>query len=198
MNRLVRAPYNEVMTNPGEINLEALRIIRYPDPRLQRACGPVEDFDERLAGLAERMLSLMYAARGVGLAAPQVGVSLRMFVANPTGEPGADERVYVNPELLNREGTVAAKEGCLSIPNLYCTIKRAARVTIRAADLSGRVTEVPAEGLLARIFQHETDHLEGILLTDRMSAVAKLSNRRLLRELEEEYAATRAAARPGR
>ena len=171
----------------GKIDLSRLRIVKYPDPVLRRACVEVAEFGEDLRALAERMFALMYQARGVGLAAPQVGVPVRLFVFNPTGEPGKDEGVCVNPRLLEREGVVVEEEGCLSLPNVTCKVKRFARVTLQAQDLEGSVHEFRAGGLVARIFQHELDHLDGVLIIDRMSPVAKLANRRALRELEAAY-----------
>jgi peptide deformylase len=129
------------------------------------------------------MFEVMYASNGVGLAGPQVGVALRIFVCNPTLEPG-DERVYVNPELTGQSGSLEGEEGCLSFPGIVCKVKRYARVTIRFRDLAGEPTEEVGEDLLARIFQHEYDHLVGMLLSDRMGPAARIANRRALKELE--------------
>jgi len=171
----------------GKIDLPRLRIVKYPDPVLRRPCEEVVDFDQDLRALAERMFTLMYQARGVGLAAPQVGVPIRLFVFNPTGEPGENENVCINPRLLGQEGLVVEEEGCLSLPNVICKVRRFAQVTLEAQDLQGAAQEFKAEGLPARILQHELDHLNGVLLIDRMSPVAKLANRRALRDLEEAY-----------
>jgi len=170
------------------IDIESLTLVKYPDPRLRENCSPVTEFDNRLRALAERMFVIMYKGNGVGLAGPQAGVTLRVFVANPTMEP-EDERVYVNPELIATSGSVEAEEGCLSLPTLSCRIKRYATATIRARDLEGDTFEQTGEGLLARVFQHEYDHIEGRLIIDRMSAVAKIANRRLLKDLEAAYSA---------
>ena len=137
--------------------------------------------------LAEKMFELMFQARGVGLAAPQVGLTVRLFVASPTYEP-TDQRVYINPSILSADGTQEGEEGCLSFPGIVCNIKRANVVTIQATNLDGQVFQETGEGLAARIFQHESDHLDGRLLTDRMGTVARLANRRALRDLEEEFA----------
>ena len=166
---------------------EPLKIIKYPHPTLRRVCAEVEHFDEELRALAGRMFQIMYASGGVGLAAPQVAVPIRLFVANPTGQPGTGERVYVNPGIVEQDGSEAAEEGCLSVPGVACRIKRHTRATIRAKDLDGKEFQETGEGLLARIFQHEMDHLNGMLIVDRMSAVGRLSHRRTLKELEEEY-----------
>ncbi|NLF30723.1 MAG: peptide deformylase [Planctomycetes bacterium] len=171
------------------VDIPSLTIIKYPDPRLRMPGETVTQFDERLHALIEKMFELMYKGNGVGLAAQQVGLPLRLFVANPTLADD-DERVYVNPELIELSGTAEAEEGCLSLPNLSVSIKRAAVVTIRAMDAEGNVFEETGEDLLARIFQHETDHTEGRLIADRMSPIAKIANRRLLKELEETFASS--------
>jgi peptide deformylase len=167
---------------------DALKIIHYPDPRLKKASRPVEVFDENLRVLAARMLVLMREAKGVGLAAPQVGQNIRLFVMNATGEP-TDDRVYVNPELSDADGSEVAEEGCLSLPNVHVDVDRSKTIRIRAKDLDDNPIDQVETGYLARIWQHEFDHLNGILLTDRMGAVAKMTHRRVLKELEESYAA---------
>jgi peptide deformylase len=173
--------------------LENLHIIYWPDPRLKKPSQAVEQFDDRLRALAGRMVELMHEARGVGLAAPQVAQGIRLFTANPDGQPGND-RVYVNPVLLDLEGDDEAEEGCLSLPQLSINVLRARRGRIQAYDLDGKPFEETSDGFLARVWQHEFDHLDGVLLTDRMGAVAKLANRRLLKDLEEKYAAQQAPA----
>jgi peptide deformylase len=168
---------------------EDLRIIYWPDPRLKKVAQPVAEFDQSLRELAFRMIELMREARGVGLAAPQVGRNLRLFVINPTGQP-EDVRIYVNPELVDLGDQEEGEEGCLSIPDLHINVMRSKNARIRAHDLEGRQFEEAASGYIPRIWQHETDHLNGILLIDRMGPVAKLANRRLLKDLETKYAAT--------
>lgn len=170
-----------------KINLPSLKIVKYPDPRLRGPCVEIKQFDDGLRALAERMFEIMYVAGGVGLAAPQVGQTVRLFVANPSARPGEDERVYVNPQVLAQEGSQTAEEGCLSLPGVTCKLKRHTRVTVRAQDLAGEVFEETGEGLLARIFQHEMDHINGTLVADRMSVVGKLANRRALKDLQERY-----------
>lgn len=163
-----------------------LTIIHYPDPRLKKASATVEVFDESLRAMAARMLDLMKEARGVGLAAPQVGQNIRMFVMNPTGQP-EDARVYVNPELSEAEGEEFAEEGCLSIPGLNVEVARSAKIRLKAQDLDGKPIDENLTSYLARIVQHEFDHLNGVMLTDRMGAVARMTNRRLLKDLEQKY-----------
>ncbi len=169
------------------VDIQALRIVRYPAPVLRRPARlAVPPFDG-LAELAAKMCELMRAAGGVGLAAPQVGLPIRLFVANPAGPAGAEDRAFVNPEIVDRQGQLQEEEGCLSVPGVNGRIKRSAGVTIRAVGLDGRSFQQTGEGLLARVFQHEMDHLDGTLILDRMSALARLANRRTLRDLEAEY-----------
>ena len=174
---------------------EDLQIILYPDPRLKKVSQPVEKFDESLKALAERMFQLMRESRGVGLAAPQVGQNIRMFVMNHTGDP-KDDRVYVNPELTEASGTEEAEEGCLSLPGLNARIVRDKSMRMRARDLDGNDIDQLESGYIARVWQHEFDHLNGTLITDRMGAVAKMGARKLLRELEEKYEARQGSKGP--
>jgi peptide deformylase len=174
-----------VMEQP---DASAVKLVKYPAPSLRGPCAEIEEFGRELRALAGRMFEIMYASGGVGLAAPQVGLAIRLFVANPTARPGEGERVYVNPEFVRQEGARVAEEGCLSVPGVVCRLKRPTRVTVRAKDLDGNEFQETGEDLLARIFQHEMDHINGMLIVDRMSAVAKLSNRRALKDLEEKYA----------
>lgn len=178
------------MNGLDNIDLAALKIVRYPDPRLRGPCLKVEGIDDALRALTRRMFELMYVARGVGLAAPQVGLPLRLFVANPAGGPDPDqEAVYISPVVEEQSGQMIEDEGCLSLPGLNCKIKRANVVTLTATDLDGQRFRQTGEELIARIFQHETDHLNGLLIADKMSAVSKMANRRLLKELEERFEA---------
>ena len=165
---------------------EDLNIIYWPDPRLKKMSKPVEAFDENLRALAERMLHLMREARGVGLAAPQVGQNIRLFVMNHTGNP-EDDRVYVNPVLSDPDGSEEAEEGCLSLPQININVLRSRDIRIEARDLSGMTISQVASGYQARIWQHETDHLNGVLLLDRMGPVARMAHRRAIREMEEKY-----------
>lgn len=169
-----------------QADLESLRVIRYPDPRLKELCTNIDMFDASLRRLTQRMAELMFEAKGVGLAANQVGITVQLFVASPTYEP-ADVRVYVNPRILSADGWEESEEGCLSLPGINTNIKRRQVVTIEAADLDGKVFQETGTELLARIFQHETDHLQGMLLVDKMGSVARLASRRTLKELEEKF-----------
>ena len=159
-----------------------LKIIFYPDPRLRKNSEAVTTFDGSLKDLAGRMLELMRAARGVGLAAPQVGQNIRLFVMNPSGEPG-DDHVYVNPVLTDAEG----EEGCLSLPGINAKVWRSKALKMTAQDLDGNPIEETADGYIARIWQHETDHLNGTMIIDRMGPVARLACRRTLKELQQKW-----------
>jgi peptide deformylase len=165
---------------------EQLKIIHWPDPRLKKTSTPVEKFDDSLRALTARMLELMKEHRGVGLAAPQVGLNKRVFVINPTGEP-ADARVYINPVLSDPDGEEEAEEGCLSIPGIHVLVARHKQMKIQAQDVEGQPIAEAATGFIARIWQHENDHLNGVLLTDRMGAVARMTNRKLFKDLEEKF-----------
>jgi peptide deformylase len=167
---------------------EDLKIIHYPDPRLKKVSAAVESFDEDLKALAARMFELMRQSRGVGLAAPQVGKNIRLFIMNATGQPG-DDRIYVNPELTElSDEEVEAEEGCLSLPEINVMVYRNKTIRLQARDLEGKPIDQTETGYVARIWQHENDHLDGILLTEKMGPVARIASRRILKELEAKYA----------
>ena len=151
-----------------------LTILHYPDPRLREVGKPVEAVTEDVKTLVANMAETMYAAPGVGLAAPQVGVALRVFVIDiaDDGEP-SDLQVFINPELVERSGTIEWREGCLSFPGATEGIDRASLVTVRATGLDGQPFELQAEGLLAVAIQHENDHLDGKLMIDRLGPLRK-------------------------
>jgi peptide deformylase len=165
---------------------DELKIIIYPDPRLKKMSEPVTRFDENLRDLVVEMFRLMREAHGVGLAAPQVGKNVRLFVMNATGEAG-DDHVFINPVLSNGDGQEEAEEGCLSLPDIRIKVNRDKRITIKAQDIEGQTFERSAEGFIPRVWQHEFDHLNGIMLTDRMGPVAKMTHRKRLKELEDLY-----------
>ncbi|HEY6568101.1 MAG TPA: peptide deformylase [Actinomycetota bacterium] len=151
------------------------------DPVLRTPGKPVTEFDRKLAVLCQDMIETMYEAPGVGLAAPQVGLSLRLFVFDD-GETGP--LVMANPELFDASGETEVDEGCLSIPGPYHATPRAAVVTCRGQDVSGHTYEMTGEGLLARIFQHETDHLSGMLYIDHLDDEGRREVMVELRRLE--------------
>ncbi len=164
-----------------------LKIVRYPAPVLRQVAEPVSAVDDDVKAVASRMIELMHEAKGVGLAAPQVGLPWRMFVANWTAQPGEDH-AFINPELLDpsRE-TGPHDEGCLSIPDVTAEITRPLGITIRATDLDGRAFTMTDTGTLAaRVWQHEFDHLEGVLILDRMTRLDKMANRKAIRAMEAE------------
>lgn len=156
-------------------------IVLYPDPILRRPCPEVTDFGSGLSDLVADLADTMYAAPGVGLAAPQIGVTARVAVVNVTpAAPGSTLHVLVNPRLTERDGLDSDSEGCLSIPGLTEKVDRPRRVKVAAQDLGGRPFEVEAEGFLARAICHEIDHLDGVLFIDRLAGLRKqLAVRRL-------------------
>jgi peptide deformylase len=158
-----------------------MRIRTLGDPVLKTPAKPVETFDRALRKLAEDMLESMYEAQGVGLAGPQVGVSSRLFVFDD-GETGP--MFVANPELSDAEGEIVVDEGCLSIPGPYHPTARAERIRCRGQDLLGRPLELDGEGLLGRIFQHETDHLDGVLFIDRLDDEGRRAVLAELRQIE--------------
>lgn len=160
-----------------------LEIVHYPAPVLRQKARPIEQVNDEIHTIARRMIELMHLAPGVGLAAPQVGLAWRMFVANPTGEAG-DDRVYINPQLESTGERIAREEGCLSLPNVTVEVARPQSVTIRATNLEGEAFEDSADDLLARIWQHEYDHLDGVLIIDKMGPMDRMANKRALKELE--------------
>ena len=171
------------------IDVSKLNILRYPDPALRNTCKPVTTFDDQLRRIADRMLELLREGKGVGLAAAQVGLQIRTFVCNPTGETGHD-LVAVNPELSELTGTTEAEEGCLCLPEVNVVVRRAQSVKLRASDLAGQPFERVGTDLEARIWQHEIDHLDGRLIIDYMSEASKIANRRALKQLREAFRKT--------
>jgi len=169
-----------------------VEILHYPHPLLRRKGAVIREITPEVAGRAREMLELMYEANGVGLAATQVGWSVQLCVMNPRPDDRSLEIVCVNPVIVEAEGEEVADEGCLSLPEVRGNIPRFTRLTARWYDLEGRRMETVAEGLLARMFQHELDHLNGRLIIDRMTPASRLSVRGRLKELEREH---RAAAR---
>lgn len=168
------------------VTIQDLRIICYPDPRLRRKCQEVVTFDGELASVAERMLEIMREAKGVGLAAAQIGLDWRLFVSNHTGEP-EDDLVVVNPSLDNLFGGQVGDEGCLSIPNVTLPVRRAEKCRLQAQNLHGEPFALEVEDLRARIWQHEVDHLAGRLIIDYMGPADQIVNRRALKELEAKF-----------
>jgi peptide deformylase len=171
------------MTEP-----ETLPILLVPDPRLRAKAKPVGAADaDRVRALAPRMLATMYAAPGIGLAAPQIGELLRLVVIDLQKEESRQPLVLVNPEIVAESSETATREeGCLSLPGQYADVTRPARVKVRYFDLEGARKEVEGEGLLSACLQHEIDHLDGVLFVDYLSA---LKRNMLLRKLAKELKA---------
>lgn len=160
-----------------------MRVVHYPHPALRWKSKPVVEINADLRATIARMFELMYENKGIGLAANQVALPIRLFVANITGDSSAkdEEHVFINPEILRRKGTDEAEEGCLSLPELYGPVKRAEEIVVDAFDLDGQQFEMTLSDLPARVVQHEIDHLDGVLFTDRMTDAAR-------RELEPRLA----------
>ncbi len=159
----------------------------YPSPILRRPAEAVEVFDDELENIVQAMFRCMYRSKGVGLAAPQVGLKKRILVINPTGEP-ADELALVNPELLERSGPPSLfEEGCLSFPGVFVEIERPERCRIKAFSPKGEAFEADFEAFPSRVIQHEYDHLVGVLLVDRMSPADKLRQKASLEDLVGSY-----------
>lgn len=161
--------------------MAVLEILTYPDPRLRELAKPVATVDDSIREIVDNMAETMYAAPGVGLAATQVGVPLRIFVVDTAAEGESSQlRVFINPEILELRGKHLWREGCLSFPDVSEEVKRAEWVRARALDREGKPFELEAEGLLAVAIQHETDHLNGVLMIDQVSSFAR---RRIGRKL---------------
>lgn len=169
----------------------ALRtILTYPDERLRTPAEPVEVVDDEIRQLVEDMAETMYAAEGVGLAANQIGVLKRIFVIDIAGEDEpSDLKVFINPEILEAEGTQSYTEGCLSFPGAREDIKRAERVRVRALDQNGQPFELEATGLLAVAIQHENDHINGVLMIDKVGPIARRKIGRQMARVRQEATA---------
>jgi peptide deformylase len=164
--------------DPGE-----LHILHYPAPALRRRARPVAEVKNSVREVAARMIELMHEADGVGLAAPQVGLDWRLFVTNGREHDPVD-RVYINPDLTaDRAPLVGVEEGCLSLPGINVEVRRPPGATIRALDLEGQSFERTDDGFMSRVWQHEFDHLNGVLIIDKMSPMDRIATRKALKEL---------------
>lgn len=162
---------------------DILKICTYPDKVLRRRADIIEEIDEEVLETARRMAITMHENAGAGLAAPQVGVSSKLIVINPTGEP-EDQQILINPTIVERRGDMEGVEGCLSVPGVSGIVRRSAQVTVVGYDLDGNEVEIKAADFLARVLQHEIDHLEGMLLIDRMKPESRIEVREALKSLE--------------
>ena len=173
---------SSVLDSPRRI----YEVLKYPDPVLMRKGEPVTVFDRALADLVEDMFESMYAAQGIGLAAPQIGVSKQITVIDLSFKKDpAKKIVLINPVILARQGSQYEEEGCLSFPEIREKVKRAATVTVRAQDVRGDFFEMEGDELLARAFQHEIDHLHGILFIDYLSRLKRDLVMRRIRKLQK-------------
>lgn len=155
----------------------------YPTGVLRERAKVIEKIGDEIGALAERMIEIMIENKGIGLAGPQAGVGLRIFVVSVDGS-AENAKVYINPEIITSGAIEAIEEGCLSLPGIYANIRRYQQCSVTATDLEGNEFSEDGEGLLARAFQHEYDHLEGTLIKDRFSRVQMIGARKRLREME--------------
>ncbi len=174
-----------------------LKVVHYPDPVLRKRAEEVGVVDDSVRETVAAMLQTMYEDKGVGLAAPQVGLRKRILVLNPSGDPEspAEEVVLIDPTLVDLSGPkTRMDEGCLSFPGIFAEVERPDRCTVKALDTDGNPIERTFEGFTSRVVQHEYDHLEGVLLVDRMSPAEKVRNKPDLEELIETYKRRKAKA----
>jgi peptide deformylase len=161
-------------------------IVKYPDPILQKPTEPVTEFNEELRALVDDMFESMYAAHGIGLAAPQIGISKRITVIDLSFQKNPEEKiVLINPEIIHKQGKQNEEEGCLSLPEIREKVSRAEKVRVRAQDVKGEWFELDGDELLARAFQHEIDHLDGILFIFRVSALKRDLLLRKIRKMQK-------------
>ena len=153
-----------------------MQIVQYGHPVLRWKAKPIQSINDELRSVVSEMFELMYAAKGVGLAANQVGLPLRFFIVNVTADPAEkdEEIVFLNPRIRRRKGATSGEEGCLSLPGLYANVERAEEIVVEAYDLEGEGFEMDLDELPARVVQHETDHLDGVLFVDRLATDDRL------------------------
>lgn len=177
----------------------ALELTLHPEVVLHQVAAPIARIGPEHPVIAREMFEIMYRNHGIGLAAPQAGLPLRLVVANLAAERDRrdEEMVFVNPEILDREGELRAEEGCLSAPGISVRVLRAQRVTFRYATIEGEERIETVEDLFARMVQHEIDHLNGIIILDKMSEAEREFSAAALAELEDKYRRKRASRRPG-
>lgn len=166
------------------IDVEKCTITHYPASVLGRPAEPVAEIDETILRLVDKMADIMIENKGIGLAAPQAGVGLRLFIVSLDGSRES-VRAYVNPTVTPAGDLDEIEEGCLSVPGVYTKVRRYKRATVTATDLAGNEFTEGAEGLYARCLQHESDHLDGMTIVNRMGAAAKIAHRRQLKKLAE-------------
>jgi len=168
----------------------SVRIIKYPHPTLRHRSKPLRRVDNELRGMVREMLDLMYAQEGVGLAANQVDLPYRLIVMNVKADPSAreDEYAFINPVIVQRRGGMEEKEeGCLSLPQIFAPVKRSRKIVLNAYNLAGEEVTWELEGMVARVVQHECDHLDGILFIDHLSPANKLAVKQALQDMEAAF-----------
>lgn len=154
--------------------MDSNQVRKYGDPVLREKCSPVTIFDDELRKFAEKMFSIMRSAKGLGLAAPQLGRKRRLFMIDLSGQDFDSEPIlFVNPEIESAEGEATAEEGCLSFPGLFVEISRAKKITVKYQDVEGKSHRIEATDLAARAIQHENDHLNGVLFIDYLSSIER-------------------------
>ena len=165
-----------------------LEIITYPHPTLRHVSQSIQRVDGELKQIIREMFELMYSANGVGLAANQVDLPFRLFVMNLAANPDeGEELAFINPVISRPRGNEEREEGCLSIPGVYAPVVRPSKIHFNAYKLDGTEVDEEVDGMMARVIQHETDHLDGVLFIDRLSATAKLETEAELHEFEDEF-----------
>jgi len=168
------------------IDIDKCRITRYPDKVLAGPARPVEKIDDNIRRLVDKMTDIMLENKGIGLAAPQAGVPLRLFIISLDQTKQA-VKVFINPTITPIGELDSVEEGCLSIPGIHTKIRRYKKCKVTATDLNGNEFTEEADGLYARALQHEYDHIEGITIADRMGSTAKIAQRKKLKKLAEEH-----------
>ncbi len=166
-----------------------MKIVRYPHPALRHPGRNVTAVDKQLRLHVGEMMETMYEAKGLGLAAPQVALPFQLMVMNITGDPNQreQEEIFINPVIVERKGSVDDEEGCLSFPGLYQKVRRAKTIKVQAYNLKGELIEKVVSDLEARAWQHEIDHLNGVLFIDKMGVIARLSARGSVKGFESEF-----------
>jgi peptide deformylase len=164
-----------------------MKIVNYPHPALRHVAVPLKAIDKKVHLYIGEMLDLMYEGKGLGLAGPQVALPYQVFVMNLETPDRTKEKAYINPLIIERKGSVEGEEGCLSFPGLFQKVRRAKTIRFQAYNLKGEMVEDTVSELEARVWQHEVDHLHGVLFIDKMGAIAKMASRGDLKKFEHDY-----------
>lgn len=165
-----------------------MKIVEYPHPTLRHKSKPVQRVNKALRAIVAEMFELMYEANGIGLAANQVDLPFRLFIVNLAAKKDeGEELVFINPVVSNKKGSDEKEEGCLSLPGVYAPVKRPETVTFNAYNLKGEELEADLDGLMARVVQHETDHLDGVMFTDKLSTTNAMTVKEEVAEFEQRF-----------